>query len=85
VLLGTIHTQPQTVVPVLEDVLRKTSKNSVALRAAEALGQYGSAAKDAAPSVILLWRSTTKTNEQTFIAEAIKKIDPEAAAKEGIK
>ena len=61
----------------------------VAGAAAEVLGNIGPAAKGAVPDLLRVWKKSQKIpgrpNATKALAAAIKKIDPEAAEKAGIK
>jgi hypothetical protein len=79
--LGEIHARPELVVPVLVAALRNGDDSRVYAEAA--LGDFGEDAKTAVPSLLELLK-----NEQpprNFAAEALKRIDPEAAARAGVK
>jgi len=84
VALGQIHSQPATVVPALIELLRRHNadcENWISI----ALGEYGSDAKLGLPMMIKCYEAQSNTNMKAHIAAAIKKIDPEAAAKVGVK
>jgi HEAT repeat protein len=79
----------KSAVPTLIESLRDASlldsfgagaRNS----ACEALGKIGPDARDATPMLIVLIREKTRT-EASSALEALKKIDPEAAAKHAVK
>jgi hypothetical protein len=61
----------------------------VARDAAEVLGNLGPAAKDAVPELLRVWEKSRKIpgrpGATKALADALKKIDPEAAEKAGIK
>ena len=61
----------------------------VAGAAAEVLGNLGPLAKGAVPDLLRVWEKSTKIpgrpNATKALADALKKIDPEAAEKAGIK
>jgi hypothetical protein len=61
----------------------------VAGAAAEVLGNMGPAAKGAVPDLLRVWEKSKKIpgrpNATKALADALKKIDPEAAEKAGIK
>ena len=61
----------------------------VAGAAAEVLGNLGPAAKGAVPDLLRVWEKSTKIpgrpGATKALADALKKIDPEAAEKAGIK
>jgi HEAT repeat protein len=79
--LGQLHTQPEIVVPAL---MNDFSGNDTLLRAKvlDALGQFGSQARAAIPMVL---EALKDQNVSYNAAIAFKKIDPEAAAKAGVK
>lgn len=80
--LGKLHVGPEIVVPILIQELqtgRRLSRSKI-----RALGAYGVEAKQAVPVLLELYRSTFADLELD-IANAIKAIDPEAAAKAGVK
>jgi hypothetical protein len=86
-ILGKILSRPEISVPALENVLRQCGSGSgnCAL-VASVLGDFGTAAKSALPTLILMWRSSTNSqSDRDFLAAAIMKIDPVAAAREGIQ
>ncbi len=79
--LGTIHSDPDVVIPILIPFLTNDDLND---DAATALGNFGSAAKVAVPNIIPLLFS--KDNDARSAAKAaLKKIDPAAAAKAGVR
>jgi hypothetical protein len=82
--LGRIHAQPEVVVPALTELLRARD-NLTPFEAAIALGEYGPAAKPAAPLMIQCYDAETNKGMKSQIGWAIKNVDPEAAAKAGVK
>jgi HEAT repeat protein len=84
VLLGNIHSQPQITIPALHAVLRAGDLNRCRL-AAGALREFGPQAKSAVPALISLLQTTTNIGLKADFAGALLKIDPESAAKAGIK
>jgi hypothetical protein len=95
--LGAIHGEPDLVVPALVKLL-KDPNFGVRMEAVSALGAFGPLAKTAIPSLIELakepdksiqgnmyhdWSSSPTGSKQ--IATALRQIDPEAAAKTGLK
>jgi hypothetical protein len=90
--LGGIHSEPGTVVPVLVQALRDPC-DSVRYSAVGALLAFGTNARPAVPALIELIpreRERTITPGQHLIIyawaeHALKQIDPEAAAKAGVK
>lgn len=82
-VVGQIHSVPKLAVPVLRDSL-KDANPIVISKAIDALGSYGADAKPAVPALIQL----LKEPNGGFCASAkyaLGKIDPEAAAKAGVK
>jgi hypothetical protein len=90
--LGNIHSDPDAVIPLLIPYL---TNKQVADEAATALGNYGSLARIAFPKIVpLLLKSkhrdvlVLRAEDRDLLAAArlaLKKIDPEAAAKIGVK
>jgi hypothetical protein len=79
--LGNIHSAPDVVIPLLIPYLTEDGLND---EAATALGNYGSLAKEAFPKIVPLLKARDK--DVRFAARsALKKIDPEAAARAGVK
>jgi len=79
--LGNIHSDPDVVIPLLIPYLTNDDFND---KAAIALGNYGSLAKEAVPKIVPLLKARDK--EARYAAHvALKQIDPEAAAKAGVK
>ena len=81
IALGKIHSQPDTVIPLLITFLDDKELNA---EAAEALGTYGALSKAAVPRLISLLEIYDKDLHQAVIA-ALKKIDPSAAAEAGLR
>ncbi len=83
--LGKIGIANKEVVPTLVETLR-TGEASQKRLAALVLGQIGPDAKEAVPELIKVYGNNVMDPESSKrAAEALKKIDPEAAAKAGIK
>jgi HEAT repeat protein len=84
--LGCIHGEPELVVPELVKLLHDSDRMTP-LFAAEALGKFGTNARVAIP--ILIQKLKDPGTSDPFIREtvtnALKQIDPEAAAKAGVK
>lgn len=78
--LGRIHSDPEKVVPALTNVLGDPDF-TVRVYALIALEQFGPAAKAAVP-VLVQFHETDTTSRST---SALKAIDPDAAAKAGVK
>ncbi|MDB6065626.1 MAG: HEAT-like repeat protein [Pedosphaera sp.] len=81
--LGRIHSEPQMAVLALINCL--SNQNGFMLKEARtALGRFGADAKAAVPALI---NSLNDSNDwvRALTAKALKQIDPEAAAKAGVK
>jgi HEAT repeats len=83
--MGTIHTDPEHVVPLVVDFLRKYQTDQMLSSAAiVSLGQFKSDARAAVPAI-----QPFLNNENLWIREdaiyALMQIDPEAAAKASVK
>jgi HEAT repeat protein len=78
-----VQANPGLVVPALMKCL-KDSDSDVRVQAASALGQLGSAAKAAVPALVTLLNDP-KYSVRLNAGDALKAIDPEAAAKAGVK
>jgi HEAT repeat protein len=79
--LGNIHSDPEVVIPLLITYL---TNDDLSDKAAIALGKYGGLAKAAVPKVIPLLKARDK-DIRWAAHVALKQIDPEAAAKAGVK
>lgn len=79
--LGEIHGQPEVVIPLLISVLDDNELND---EAAEALGNFGPLAKAAVPKLIPLLKAPDK-DLHFAVVDALKRIDPDAAATAGVK
>jgi hypothetical protein len=79
--LGQIHSDPGVVIPLLIPLLTDDNLND---EAASALGNYGSLAKEAFPKIVPLLKAKDR-DARAAARDALKKIDPEAAAKAGAK
>jgi hypothetical protein len=82
--LGAIHSQPKRSIPVIENLLKSGDTLTLAM-SIWALGRLGAEARSATPSLISIWQTTTNINLQATIVYSLHNIDPEAAAKAGIK
>jgi HEAT repeat protein len=80
--LGMIHSSPDQVVPVLLDALQDL-KPDVRYQAANALGEFGYDAIHAVPVLVALTKDPDEVMRKC-VAQALKAIDPEAAAKAGV-
>jgi hypothetical protein len=83
-LLGAIHARPEISIPAIMEALRRADFVDIRT-AAEALGKFGPAAKDAVATLVVRWRGSTAGFDRDDLARAIKQIDPIAASKEGIQ
>jgi HEAT repeat protein len=79
--LGKIHSEPETVIPLLIPYLDDENVND---EAADALANYGRLAKPAVPKLIPLLKARDKDAREAA-QKALVKIDPEAAAQAGVK
>ena len=79
--LGKIHSQPDVVLPLLISYLDNQELNS---HAAEGLGYFGPVAKPALPKLVPLLEVRDKDLHHAVV-EALKKIDPESSATNGVK
>jgi HEAT repeat protein len=78
--LGEITAEPERVVPILINALHDPdSQNQI--RAVQALGQFGPDAELAVPALAEYF----KTSHSSAALDALKEIDPAAAAKAGVK
>jgi hypothetical protein len=82
--LGEIRAEPDRVVPVLTKALRDLD-SGVQTDAAVALGKFGSNAKLAAPALVGLLNAQSNSENSRVITDALKAIDPDAAAKAGVE
>jgi len=81
--LSDVRAEPQLVVPVLVKALSDTNYFT-RCAAANGLGEFGINAQQAVPSLVTLLRDPNP-NVRRIAVYALKKIDPEAAAKAGVK
>jgi hypothetical protein len=82
-VLSQIHAQPSAVVPVLVKFLSHTNFQ-VRIQVADGLGEFGEEARQAVPALILSLSDRMGT-VRVSAANALKQIDPEAAARAGVK
>jgi hypothetical protein len=82
--LGEIHSQSQLVVPVLIAALHDPAKE-VQRQASLALGRYGEESKAAVPALLEILKHDRNRVDKFNATNALKAIDPEAAAKAGVK
>ncbi len=83
--LGTIHEDPERVIPILRNFIGKNRGNPILCQdAMAALGRFGTLAESAAPDILpLLNNQNSFTRSEA--TNALKAIAPEAAAKAGVK
>lgn len=74
--LGEIHSEPNTIIPLLTSFLDDKDLND---EAAEALGHFGPLAKPAVPKILPLLKANDKDAVEAAIV-ALRQIDPEALA-----
>jgi HEAT repeat protein len=79
--LGKIRSEPDTVIPLLIPYLEDDNFD---VAAANALAEFGSLAKPAVPKLLPLLQAKDD-DDQAAAQQALLKIDPEAAAKAGVK
>lgn len=82
--LGQIHSDPGIVVPALISSLNDLN-SSVRTSATDALAGWGQESRAAVPRLIQLLDDRSDRDLMVSVREALKKIDPEAAAKAGVK
>ena len=82
--LGKIHSDPSRVVPALTNALSDTN-SVIVFTAAYGLGEFGPEAKPAVPYLLQQYATNTDASMQLRVRMAPRAIDPEAAAKAGIK
>jgi len=92
VALGRIHGQPGLAVPVLGRLLHHTNRTTFYFggdpgldNTIEALENFGPAARLAVPDLLYAMNATDDPNQRFHLANALKAIDPEAAAKAGVR
>jgi HEAT repeat protein len=77
-----VDPQTKAALPVLLEVIRGTEQPYIRQQAVNALGEVGPPAKAAVPALL----KARKDNNLRFVADAaLKKIDPRAAAKAGVR
>ena len=81
--LGKIHGQPELVVPELVKLLRDPVPK-VSRAAFEALGDFGANAGSAVPGLIEMLNDKNRVNRE-LATNALRKIEPLAAAKAGVR
>jgi hypothetical protein len=80
VSLAQIRAKPEVVIPLLTQYLEDDELKEAAV---EALGEYGSNSKVVIPKLLLLFKVPDKGLHYA-VAEALKNIDPDAAAQAGV-
>lgn len=87
-VLGQIHQEPERVIPILVELLAKlqSPQHPIGMRidTIRALRQFGAQAKPAVPKLVELLSDSTGL-VRSAATNALKQIDPEAAAKAGVK
>jgi HEAT repeat protein len=79
-----IQADPDAAIPVLLDCMVDRDGHGQS-DVVEALGEYGPKAKAAVPTLIKLLSDRSSKEIMEAVPKALKKIDPEAAAKAGVK
>jgi hypothetical protein len=79
-----IEANPDTVIPALIDCMVDGEGHGQS-DVVEALGEYGPKAKAAVPTLIKLLADRSSKDIMEAVPKALKKIDPEAAVKAGVK
>jgi hypothetical protein len=82
--LGEIHSKPESVVPELTKILHDQGTRRGRLDAAYVLGEFGTNARPAIPELIEMLKDQNK-HIRELATNVMRKIDPEAAAKAGVK
>lgn len=79
-----IQADPDTVIPLLMQCMMDRDGHGQS-DVVEALGEYGPKAKAAVPTLIKLLSDRSSKDIMEAVPQALKKIDPEAAAKAGVR
>jgi HEAT repeat protein len=82
--VGKLGADPATVIPLLIGCLVRDD-GSGRPDVVAALAEYGATAKPAVPTLVTLLADRSSKEIMRAVPEALKKIDPEAAAKAGVK
>ncbi len=83
--LGTIHQEPETVVPILIHFAEKNRGDTILSQdAVGSLAEFGERAKPAVPMLVEMLKSSD-AYLRTAATNALKRIDPETADKVGVK
>ena len=82
--LAEIHADPDLAIPALLSKITDSRGNGRP-EVVDALGEYGTAAKAAVPKLIGMLQDWSSKEIRFAVPRALKKIDPEAAAKVGVK
>jgi HEAT repeat protein len=82
--LAEIHADPEQAVPALLACMTDSRGNGRP-EVVDALGEYGAAAKAAVPKLIGMLQDRSSKEIRFAVPQALKRIDPEAAAKAGVK
>ncbi len=84
--LARIQGEPNLVVPVLVKCLSDTNLSvRVKRHAVSALSSYGVDAKSAVPALVDFFQTQPEAGDKSLASKALKTIDPDAAAKAGVK
>jgi HEAT repeat protein len=81
--LGRIHSDSEIVIPALISCLNDP-RSDLRTEAAEALASWGKQSRAAVPRLVQLLEDRSDRDLMAAVPEALKKIDPEAAAKAGV-
>lgn len=82
--LGQIHSDPEIVIPALIHCL-SDPRSDLRTEAAEALAGWGKQSQAAVPRLIQLLDDRSDRDLMAAVRKALKEIDPDAAAKSGVK
>jgi HEAT repeat protein len=82
--LGRIRAEPERVLPVLTNALHDPAAE-VHPNAVKALLEFGPNAKPAVPALVGFLNADDHSMDRSIVTNALKAIDPEAAAKAGVK
>lgn len=79
-----IHADPDVIVPAMTNCLVDAEGRGQSA-VVDALGELGEAAKQAVPHIVELLKDRSSKDIMRAVPKALKKIDPEAAAKAGVR
>jgi HEAT repeat protein len=83
--LARIHAEPELVVPALINSLNDPYSSPEKWVILNGLGRFGTNAKPAVPTLVALLNGQYPRSVKSAAALALRSIDPEAAAKAGLK